>query len=854
MVRVGVGVPSQESRELASWIGPAPVLIAVVFGLGALAVVVAGLTVPIPGTVVVTDPRELFATLGAALTGPVGGIIIGVLAGMREPVAVIPSLIAHVAGGVWMGFAYRKLVYERLAMPLRIGGWAALVLSYYYLVVVPGFVFGQALLMANDQIETGVVLYFLPTAYAILAQGVVPEALLTTAVTTLVFVAVPRKYHRPLWGVGKNAVGPAMGPATTIGRSQEVAVESECQAPSAGPYGRISHVRGSFAWRLAILLVLMSFLPIAVMLVFVRNTVADSLISLSSQETRMQANQLAAEVSLLPDEYSIQTVLTTTSDEHHIAFVVNRDGYSLVRPRNHRASVAALDILTPTTVREVLEGGGGVVHETESGRIVGYAEVPDRDWIAVVIMEGSVVSGAIQQMETASLVQLGASLLIVSIIAAAVIWLVMGPIRYLARATEDVGAGKLDVVVNASELEGELAILATAFNRMTRQLRESYDMLERRVAVRTRELATINSISALVSRSLDLEEILEAAVDKTMETGGFEVGAAYRLDDKNQTLTLLAHRGLSDDYVREAATLPLRAGGGWPGASVGQPLIRKVWDYPPGKFRAQLEAENVQTVVAIPLVAKDRVVGLVGLGAREPRDFAPQDLSLMAAIGQQVGMAVDNARLYEQAEESAVAAERSRLARDLHDAVTQTLFSASLIADVLPRLFERNPEEARRRLDELRQLTRGALAEMRTLLLELRPAALTEAPLGNLLRHLVEATAGRARIPVRLTVDEQGTLPPEAQVALYRIAQEVLNNIAKHSGASEATVTLRQQPDCVELVVADNGCGFDPSKVSSDHLGLGIIGERARAIGADLKVESGIGQGTRITVVWTNGE
>jgi signal transduction histidine kinase len=105
------------------------------------------------------------------------------------------------------------------------------------------------------------------------------------------------------------------------------------------------------------------------------------------------------------------------------------------------------------------------------------------------------------------------------------------------------------------------------------------------------------------------------------------------------------------------------------------------------------------------------------------------------------------ARLYEQAEEAAVATERNRLARDLHDAVSQTLFSASLIAKVLPRLWERKPEEGRRRLEEVRRLTRGALAEMRTLLLELRPKALVEADLGDLLRQLTEAFIGRARIP-----------------------------------------------------------------------------------------------------------
>ncbi len=125
-------------------------------------------------------------------------------------------------------------------------------------------------------------------------------------------------------------------------------------------------------------------------------------------------------------------------------------------------------------------------------------------------------------------------------------------------------------------------------------------------------------------------------------------------------------------------------------------------------------------------------------------------MSLLAAIGQQIGVAVENAHLYQQAEETAAAAERTRLARELHDAVTQTLFSASLIAEVLPDLWDMNENEGRRRLEDLRQLTRGALAEMRTLLVELRPDALIQIPLSDLLRQLCESLVGRVRLPIEV--------------------------------------------------------------------------------------------------------
>ena len=204
----------------------------------------------------------------------------------------------------------------------------------------------------------------------------------------------------------------------------------------------------------------------------------------------------------------------------------------------------------------------------------------------------------------------------------------------------------------------------------------------------------------------------------------------------------------------------------------------------------------------------------------------------------------------ERAEDLAVMHERNRLARELHDAVTQTLFSASLIAEMLPRVWQRHPGEAQASLEELRLLTRGALAEMRTLLLELRPATLTEARLDKILRHLTEAMTSRTRVPVELTVDGDCPLPPEVQIALYRIAQEALNNIAKHARASQAVVELRCQRDRVELGISDDGRGFDPSSISPEHLGLGIMRERARAIGAELEIKSELGSGTRVAVTW----
>jgi PAS domain S-box-containing protein len=198
--------------------------------------------------------------------------------------------------------------------------------------------------------------------------------------------------------------------------------------------------------------------------------------------------------------------------------------------------------------------------------------------------------------------------------------------------------------------------------------------------------------------------------------------------------------------------------------------------------------------------------------------------------------------------EEAAVIERTRLAHDLHDAVSQTMFSASIIADVLPRLWDKNPEEGRRRLEEIRQLTRGALAEMRTLLFELRPAALADAELGYLLHQLAESITGRSRIPVEVFVEGECDLPADTKVALYRITQEALNNVAKHANAGKALVNMRCKPDELSLVISDNGKGFDLSKVKPESLGLGIMRARIKGIGGQLTINSEPGAGSEIVV------
>jgi PAS domain S-box-containing protein len=257
----------------------------------------------------------------------------------------------------------------------------------------------------------------------------------------------------------------------------------------------------------------------------------------------------------------------------------------------------------------------------------------------------------------------------------------------------------------------------------------------------------------------------------------------------------------------------------------------------------------------VPLAVRKRMLGGIGLAHAERDYFTPHMASLAMTIANQAAVTMANAELYERAQDLAALQERQRLARNLHDAVNQSLFSAGLIAEVLPRLWEQDQAEGRRALTDLRRLTRGAQAEMRGLLAELRPSTLTDTELGDLLRLLGNAFTGRTNTPVSVTVSGSGTLPTEAHVALYRICQEALNNIAKHARATQVEIGVRHAPDGLELQVRDNGRGFVTSEPEiSGHYGLSMMRERAEGSGASLTIASQEGQGTVVTARWGGQE
>ena len=258
---------------------------------------------------------------------------------------------------------------------------------------------------------------------------------------------------------------------------------------------------------------------------------------------------------------------------------------------------------------------------------------------------------------------------------------------------------------------------------------------------------------------------------------------------------------------------------------------------------------GIRCHACIPIEQDDQVIGFLTWDSKTPNSFNPKTLSGLQAFAHQTAVAITNAKLYQQGRTLAILEERQRLARDLHDAVTQTLFSASMIAEMLLRQWDHNPEQVRQGLTQLHLLTRGALAEMRSLLIELRPEALEGVSLQRLIGQLVEAFSGRTGIVPVLVIEGERELPLEVRIALYRIAQEALNNVSKHARASQVKVKLSLNP-MVELTLWDNGRGFLPEHLRSDSFGLKIMRERAELIGARLTIASEPGKQTTLKVEW----
>jgi PAS domain S-box-containing protein len=268
------------------------------------------------------------------------------------------------------------------------------------------------------------------------------------------------------------------------------------------------------------------------------------------------------------------------------------------------------------------------------------------------------------------------------------------------------------------------------------------------------------------------------------------------------------------------------------------------------QFSEVAESANLRSYAGVPILLQKKVQGYINIFHRRVDAFSEVDAAHLAAFAQQSAIAIQNAQLYRQSQELAAVEERQRLARELHDSVSQILFTCSAMSESALRRWQTQPESAHELMTEVHRLTVTALSEMRILLMELRPDAFTKVSLKQLFEQYLQPIQSRRGFQLVMQIDDTSTLPSAVQIAFYRITQETLNNIDKHAKAKMVQVIVRDYPDRLELTIRDDGVGFDPDQIAATSLGLEIMRERAEGIGATLQLETQVGEGTQMSLVW----
>ena len=403
------------------------------------------------------------------------------------------------------------------------------------------------------------------------------------------------------------------------------------------------------------------------------------------------------------------------------------------------------------------------------------------------------------------------------------------------------------------ELARQAGLAAHAV-QLTSDLQRSREHLEQRVEERTRELSTLLEVSHNVASTLELKPLLGLILDQLKTVVDYSDASIITLEEED--LVIVDYRGFRPQEQIRGRRIPLRqARRIWEMIGRREPvIIDDVWDETP---LAQAEREMVgdlpaasrdqlRSWMAAPLTLKDRVIGMVTFTAREPRYFTPRHATLVLAIANQAAIAIENARLYEQAQQLAALEERQRLARELHDSVSQALYGIALGAHTARTLLDRDPAQVAEPLDYVLSLAEAGLAEMRALIFELRPESLEIEGLVSALTKQGAALHARHDITVQTDLSAEPALPLKVKQELYRIAQEALHNTVKHAHASEVELRLCQTSEAVILEVCDNGRGFDVTASFPGHLGLHSMQERVKGLGGVLQIESAPGQGTRV--------
>ena len=383
-------------------------------------------------------------------------------------------------------------------------------------------------------------------------------------------------------------------------------------------------------------------------------------------------------------------------------------------------------------------------------------------------------------------------------------------------------------------------------------LRDSELKLERRVEERTRELSTLLRVSHNITTTLELDPLLGLILDELKEVVEYKLASISVLEN-NRELLVLAVRGEGMPPPGTRLSLPERNNARnllntrepsfVPDLNSDTPLAQRM--------REDLAAQNLKGMnswMNAPLIVRNKSIGVLALAHSETNYYNPARVALAMAFANQVASAIVNARLYEQVHRFASLEERQKLARELHDSVSQALYGIVLGVRTAQTQLERDPAKLTEPLDYILSLAEAGLSEMRALIFELRPESLQNEGLIAALTKQADAIHARHKIIVVTDFGEEPNISLDAKEALYRIAQEAMQNIAKHAHATKVELSLKEQDHHLVLEIRDNGKGFDASREFPGHLGMKSMPERATQIGGEFHIQSQPGVGTTITV------
>ncbi|MCD4752555.1 MAG: GAF domain-containing protein [Anaerolineaceae bacterium] len=381
------------------------------------------------------------------------------------------------------------------------------------------------------------------------------------------------------------------------------------------------------------------------------------------------------------------------------------------------------------------------------------------------------------------------------------------------------------------------------------------ETLEQRVIERTRSLQALYNIRKVAGSLHEVSELLELSLQEVLQAMQTDAGAVFLLEptqSNEKKLSLSVSSGINDQTIQALHGLEFKNQILWEDWMIHDPQIIQI---PYLLKRPQVPEDIVQSnfrhFVALPIRFKEQLIGVLTVFSHNANTFREEDINLLEAIANQIADVIETSRLRKQAQAGAIAQERQRLARELHDSVTQSLYSLNLMVNAARRFAENdNFERAVYYLDQLPDISQQALKEMRLLIYDLRPSALADEGLYIALTQRLETVERRTGMDTKLECDPALKLPPEIEEGLYRITIEALNNILKHATATEAFVSLEEEENYIILNVEDNGKGFDPTRGSlSEGMGMISMRERAEQLGGTFEMFSRQGNGTIIRAV-----